>query len=253
MIKVYYIMHSCFMVELDDRYLLFDYFDKSVVSDVVEFSGCLPELDPNKYLYVFASHSHKDHWWLENLRWADSRANIKYILSKDIRLGRNYLIRNGFDLSIKDKIQFVGSMKTYKVDDMVIETLRSTDAGVAFIVQVNGLNIYHAGDLNWWNAEGKGELYGEVYGREYKRMLKPILNRHFDLGFVVMDARMGEDGYFLGMEYFVKNIECDHIFPMHMWGQYQWIERFKKRPGIANLRDRIIDIDRENVIFEIED
>ena len=144
-------------------------------------------------------------------------------------------------------------MKTYKVDDMVIETLRSTDAGVAFIVQVNGLNIYHAGDLNWWNAEGKGELYGEVYGREYKRMLKPILNRHFDLGFVVMDARMGEDGYFLGMEYFVKNIECDHIFPMHMWGQYQWIERFKKRPGIANLRDRIIDIDRENVIFEIED
>ena len=232
MIKVYYIMHSCFMVELDDRYLLFDYFDKSVVSDVVEFSGCLPELDPNKYLYVFASHSHKDHWCLENLRWADSRDNIKYILSKDIRLGRNYLIRNGFDLSIKDKIQFVGSMKTYKVDDMVIETLRSTDAGVAFIVQVNGLNIYHAGD---------------------KRMLKPILNRHFDLGFVVMDARMGEDGYFLGMEYFVKNIECDHIFPMHMWGQYQWIERFKKRPGIANLRDRIIDIDRENVIFEIED
>ena len=65
MTKVYYIMHSCFLVELDDRYLLFDYFDKSVVSDVVEFSGSLPELDPNKYLYVFASHSHKDHWWLE--------------------------------------------------------------------------------------------------------------------------------------------------------------------------------------------
>ena len=253
MYKVYYIMHSCFLVELEDRYLLFDYFDKDVVRDTVIFSGSLPQLNPEKYLYVFSSHSHKDHWWLETLKWADERDNIHYILSKDIRLGRNYLIRNGFDLSIKDKITFVAPLKKYHVDDMTIETLRSTDAGVAFVINVNGMNIYHAGDLNWWNAEGRGELYGEVYGREYKRALKTILNRHFDIGFVVLDSRMGEDGYFLGMEFFIKNIECDHIFPMHMWGDYKWIERFKGRPGIANLKDRVVDIDQENMLFEIED
>ena len=253
MFKVYYIMHSCFLVELEDRYLLFDYFNREVVSDTVTFRGSLPELDPAKYLYVFASHSHKDHWWLENLRWADSRSNIHYILSKDIRLGRNYLARNGFDLSIKERITFVAPMKKYHVDDMTIETLRSTDAGVAFVINVNDMNIYHAGDLNWWNAEGRGELYGEVYGREYKRALRPITNRHFDIGFVVLDSRMGEDGYFLGMEHFIKNIECDHIFPMHMWGEYKWIERFKSRPGIANLKDRVVDIDQENMIIEIED
>ena len=246
-------MHSCFWVELEDRYLLFDYFDKDVVRDTVIFSGSLPQLNPEKYLYVFSSHSHKDHWWLETLKWADERDNIHYILSKDIRLGRNYLIRNGFDLSIKDKITFVAPLKKYHVDDMTIETLRSTDAGVAFVINVNGMNIYHAGDLNWWNAEGRGELYGEVYGREYKRALKTILNRHFDIGFVVLDSRMGEDGYFLGMEYFIKNIECDHIFPMHMWGDYKWIERFKGRPGIANLKDSVVDIDQENMLFEIED
>ncbi len=253
MYKVYYIMHSCFLVELEDRYLLFDYFDKDVVRDTVIFSGSLPQLNPEKYLYVFSSHSHKDHWWLETLNWAEERDNIHYILSKDIRLGRNYLIRNGFDLSIKDKITFVAPLKKYHVDDMTIETLRSTDAGVAFVINVNGMNIYHAGDLNWWNAEGRGELYGEVYGREYKRALKTILNRHFDIGFVVLDSRMGEDGYFLGLDYFIKNIECDHIFPMHMWGDYKWIERFKGRPGIANLKDRVVDIDQENMLFEIED
>lgn len=253
MYKVYYIMHSCFLVELSDRYLLFDYFDKNVVADTVEFHGSLPQMDPAKSLYVFASHCHKDHFWLESLRLAEGRNNVKFILSKDIRLGRNYLIRNGFDLSIKDKIQFVTAMKKYHVDDMTIETLRSTDAGVAFAINVNGMNIYHAGDLNWWNAEGRGELYGEVYGREYKRALKPLLNRHFDIGFVVLDSRMGEDGYFLGMEYFVQKIECDNIFPMHMWGDYKWIERFKGRPGMANLKDRIVDIDRENMIFEIEE
>ncbi len=246
-------MHSCFLVELEDRYLLFDYFNKEVVKDTVVFKGGLPTLNPEKYLYVFSSHSHKDHWWIETLRWANDRGNIHYILSKDIKLGRNFLIRNGFDLSIRDKITFVAPLKKYHVDDMTIETLRSTDSGVAFVINVNDMNIYHAGDLNWWNAEGRGELYGEVYGREYKRALRPITNRHFDLGFVVLDSRMGEDGYFLGMEHFIKNIDCDHIFPMHMWGEYKWVERFKSRPGIANLKDRVVDIDQENMLFEIED
>ena len=153
MTKVYYLMHSSFVVELDDRYLLFDYFNRDVCADVVSYRGSLPEFDPNKKLYVFASHSHKDHWWLENLRFADSRDNVKFILSKDIRLGRNYLIRNGFDLSIKQKITFVAPLKKYHVDDMTIETLRSTDAGVAFVINVGDMNIYHAGDLNWCNRQ----------------------------------------------------------------------------------------------------
>lgn len=253
MYKVYYIMHSCFIVELTDRYLIFDYFNKELIKDMFVFQGSLPQFVNEKKLYIFASHSHKDHWWIEVLRWADNRENVHYILSKDIRLGKNYLLRNGLSPDIKEKITFVSPLKKYQVDDMVIETLRSTDAGVAFFINTCGLNIYHAGDLNWWNVEGRGELYGEVYGREYKRALKPIINRKLDLGFVVLDSRMGEDGYFLGMDYFIKNIDCTHIFPMHMWGDYKWIARFKSRPDIANLKDRVVDIDRENLIFEIED
>lgn len=253
MYKVYFIQHSCFLVEFDDRYLLFDYFDNSTISDMVVLHGALPKLDSKKFLYVFSSHSHKDHFWLGVLSWAAEREKIKYIFSKDIRLGANYLLRNGYDLSIKKKITFVGAKQKYEIDDMVIETLRSNDAGVAFCINVAGINIFHAGDLNWWNVEGRGELYGEQYGREYKRYLRPIKNRHFDVGFVVLDPRMGEDGYFLGLEYFIQNIDCEHIFPMHMWGDYKWIDRFKGRPEIANLKDRVVEITQENMLFEIEE
>lgn len=246
-------MHSTFLVEMDDRYLLFDYFDKSAVEDMVSFSGNMPVLDDNKKLYIFASHSHKDHFSLEVLRWACERDNIAYILSKEIRLGRNYLLRNGIDLSVKDKICFVTARKKYQVDDMVIETLRSTDSGVAFFIKVGDFTVYHAGDHHWWNATGRGELYGEVYGKDYKRELKLIENRHIDLAFVVLDPRLGEDGYYLGLEYFLKNMEADNIFPMHMWGQYVWIDRFKRRPDIVNLANRIVDINRENMCFNIED
>ena len=36
-----------------------------------------------------------------------------------------------------------------------IRTLKSTDEGVAFLVEAEGKSIYHAGDLNWWYWEGE--------------------------------------------------------------------------------------------------
>ena len=252
MTKVYYIQHSTFLIEYDDRYLLFDYFNKDVLADRVEFHGGMPILDDNKHLYVFASHGHKDHFDLEVLRWAKERNDITYILSKHIRLGANYLKRNDIESSVKDKIKFVTPLNTYQVDDMEIQTLRSNDEGVAFIVKVCGQIIYHAGDLHWWNWSDRGELYCEAIGLEYKRQLRALSNMHIDFGFVVLDPRMN-DGYYLGLDYFVKNIDCDLIFPMHLWGEYKLIDDFKRRPDLGRLADKIIKMDRENMVFEIED
>lgn len=242
MVKVYYLMHSSFVVELMDRYLLFDYFNRDDLSAYVQYRGGLPEFDIEKTLYVFSSNGRKDHYTQDIFNIPGVR---KFILSKDIKINKGIVE--------KERVQFVKPLHKYEVDDMKIETLRSNDVGLAFVISVGDFNIYFAGTLNWWNAEGRGELYGEQYGREYRRYLKPILNRKFDIGFVPMDGRMGEDGYFLGMDYFIKHIDCDTIFPMNMWGQYEWINRFKTRPDVANLKERVVDIDRENMIFEIED
>ena len=168
MLRVTYVWHSCFVVELDKSILVFDYFPKEAV-ETVHFEGKMPELDANKHIYVFASHSHKDHFSLEVLRWREKYSQISYIFSKDIRLGRAYLLRNGFDPEIKKQIHFVSVIEKYEIGDLVVETLRSTDAGVAYLVQAEGLSIYHAGDLHWWNSGMEGELYTKTYGDAYKR------------------------------------------------------------------------------------
>ena len=49
--KITYIHHSSFCVELENSILLFDY-----------FKGELPEFNKDKKLYVFASHFHQDHF-----------------------------------------------------------------------------------------------------------------------------------------------------------------------------------------------
>ena len=47
----------------------------------------------------------------------------------------HFLEKHGFDLSVRELITYVSPCEQYQVDDLEIETLRSTDAGVAFYVK----------------------------------------------------------------------------------------------------------------------
>ncbi len=71
------------------------------------------------------------------------------------------------------------------------------------------------------------------------------------MAFVVLDGRMG-DGYAFGMNYFAENIDADLIFPMHLWQEYELIGKCKHQPCLARLADRIVDIDRENIVYEVK-
>ena len=53
---VTFIAHSAYLVEWDKFYTLFDYTYEP------DYTGALPELNPDKPLLVFASHSHEDHF-----------------------------------------------------------------------------------------------------------------------------------------------------------------------------------------------
>ena len=49
--KITYIHHSCFLVETDSCYYLFDY-----------EKGRLPDMDAAKPIFVLSSHGHADHY-----------------------------------------------------------------------------------------------------------------------------------------------------------------------------------------------
>mgnify|MGYP000538470716 CR=1 FL=1 len=56
MVKITYISHSCFAVELEHSVLVFDY-----------YQGELPLWNPEKTIYVFVSHRHYDQFFQGNL------------------------------------------------------------------------------------------------------------------------------------------------------------------------------------------
>lgn len=223
--KVTYIHHSGFSLELPDRMLVFDW-----------FKGELPETD--KPIYVFSSHRHHDHF---DPMVFDIGDRAKYILSNDIRMRPE-----GCDITK------IGPHKTVEVDGMVIETLKSTDEGVAFIVTVGDRVIYHAGDLHFWLWEEENDedrLWNENMTKKFLSEIDKIRGRHFDIAFVPLDPRQGAEYMDKGMEAVLERCTADHVFPMHLWGDHSVIPAFKERhPQYAPV---IADITREGQVFEM--
>lgn len=244
-----FVHHSCFVVETEERVLIFDYFEDGKVKGY-HFMGVLPEFDADKQVYVFASHFHQDHFDLAILKWTEKYPKIHYILSKDIKLSDRYLEKNGISSSVKEKITFVTHGKQYQIDDMKIRTLRSTDSGVAFLISMEGKYIYHAGDLNLWKWEGAGELVNGKEAREYKREINKLADYEIDVAFVPLDSRQGKFA-FEGMLYFMEHVDAKAVFPMHMWQDYSYIAKFKSKISNGAFARRLVDISGENEAYEL--
>lgn len=227
--NITYIAHSCFSVELENVILLFDY-----------FKGELPKFNEKKTIYVFSSHNHEDHFNISIFQLLKRYPNVKYIFSKDIKkkFGRKFFYTHGVDENTYEKIKFIGSNQIFETLDLKVETLNSTDQGVAFIVTADGKTIYHAGDLNLWGWNGNSEIDNENAKEEFEKEIMKIKNRHFDTAFVVLDSRQ-EDWFHLGFDYFMKNTDTDKVYPMHFWNDSSVIQKLKEMDCSEIYRDKI--------------
>ena len=187
--KVTFIEHSGFMVEMEQNVLLFDY-----------YQGEIPSFDGSKTLYVFASHSHADHYDPAIWKLKEQYKDIHYILSDDIKDNEGAVV-----MKAHEKKEVAG---------IEIETLRSNDMGVAFLVKVEGKTIYHAGDLNWWHWNGEPEEDNEYYKKTFQDEMKYLEGKKIDLAFMLLDPRQ-EDKYCWGMNYFLEHTDSKVVFPMH--------------------------------------
>ena len=228
--KVTYIVHSCYYVELEHCGLLFDY-----------YSGPLPETD--KPLYVFASHSHDDHFSPDVFRLSQPGKEVHYLLSKDI-------FRSRVPEELKESVTFVAPRQFYEVGAVRAATLRSTDQGVAFLVECEGKLLYHAGDLNCWVWDGAPRFQNDQMKRAYQEELEHLAGKYIDVAFVPLDPRQEAD-FDLGMKYFFEIAGADHVFPMHMWGDYSVVPLFKSTPTYREYADRVMDVKGPGQVFEL--
>ena len=228
MMKVTYLGHSGFFVEMEDACFLFDY-----------YKGELPEADRGKKLFVFVSHGHYDHYRKEIFSLRDQYDQVRCLISSDI------FVREAED------IRPVKPNEETEVLRCRIRTLRSTDEGVAFLLKYRGRTIYHAGDLNWWHWEEETEEYNTAMRRAYQSEINKLQGEKIDLAFVPVDPRLGEQ-YCWGLDCFMKRTDTKRVFPMHFWDNYAVFDRLALEKCAQDYEDRIIRIEREGQSFLLE-
>ncbi|ROR22117.1 L-ascorbate metabolism protein UlaG (beta-lactamase superfamily) [Mobilisporobacter senegalensis] len=240
-LKVVYLYHSGFAVKTKNHLLIFDYYSKPGT----DFNNLITDISPIEELeaqniIVFSSHRHPDHFDKRILDWTEMLPNIQYVLSDDIKFGKN----------INKNILFVHFNREYSLDNLEIHTLHSTDEGVAFYIETDGINLYHGGDLNWWHWNGETKHYNDTMAGQYKHEIDLLKGKKIDVAFLPMDPRL-EENYLLGIDYFIKTLQPEIVFPMHFGENYKVFDWLNKDDRADNYRPRIQNITHIGETFVI--
>jgi ankyrin repeat protein/L-ascorbate metabolism protein UlaG (beta-lactamase superfamily) len=131
---VWYLGHSGFAVKTKKNLLVFDYFSQNRSPD--EPGLCNGAVSPDEIkgekVTVFASHEHADHLDPDIYEWNGSIKDLAYVF--------------GCRANGAPPFELMGPRETRKVHGMKITTIESSDPGVGFVVEVDGMTIFHAGD-----------------------------------------------------------------------------------------------------------
>ena len=198
--RLVYIYHSGFVVEAEGFSILIDYFKDTNPDPAKGFvRGEL--LKRPGTLYVLASHFHPDHFNPDVLKWKEEKDDIKYIFSKDILKRRRAKAEDAFYMKKGD---------VYQDEHLTIRAFGSTDVGISFLIETQGKQIFHAGDLNnWhWKDESTPQEVAEAEGN-YLKELDIIAKETSVMDLVMFPVDVAQQ--------FIGRIKTGIFVPMHFW------------------------------------
>lgn len=218
MVEVVYYLHSGFSCALGDVLLVFDYWRGENGRLREDRRLTANELNRYREVVVFISHSHEDHFDPVVYEWAKeigAKTSIRYVVSEDVPEGR-------------------GSLRVRPGDvcepfaDVRVKVFDSTDLGVSYLVEKDGIRIFHAGDLNFWHWREESTLREIDEAEEaFRTAVDSIMKERIDLAFFPVDQRQG--GLFdAGANYFIVSVKPRLLVPMHFWGRAEVAVEFAR-------------------------
>ncbi|TAH74853.1 MAG: MBL fold metallo-hydrolase [Anaerolineaceae bacterium] len=244
-INVTYLDHSGFLIEWDSCYWLFDY-----------YKGQIPDIDDNKMLVIFVSHSHGDHFNPKIFDLYKKHPNTTYLISSDIKINEKTRNKYGITDEIYNKIIVVKSDMEYQIFDIdnnsiLMNTLKSTDSGVAFLIRYMGKTIYHAGDLHLWMWMGEDKQFNNDMKARYYKEISKLKDRTIDLAFTPLDPRQ-EEWYDLGLDALLDSTVIKYVFPMHFWDKPEIISKYKEERKAKQISATIMDIKEQGQCWSLD-
>ncbi|WP_297011586.1 MBL fold metallo-hydrolase [uncultured Dialister sp.] len=208
-VDLYFLHHSGFMLELETMILVFDYY----LDPLKRLEDRLEKTD--KPVYFFVSHVHGDHF-NRAIRKFEKRAS-GYFLHRDCHLA----------LADESLLHEMDVGETVNEGPLSVHMYGSTDAGGSYMVEAEGLTIFHAGDLNWWHWAGEEDSENREARDWFFRELSCIKEKEVDIAMLPVDARQ-QAAREWGVKAYLSHFSAGLLIPMHAFGQ-RWAPSYEFR------------------------
>ncbi len=209
-VKITYLYHSCFSLQVDKKVLLFDYPGRGVEKKAEDrFRKMLNGKD----LYVFVSHAHGDHFSTDVAKFSSDAESTHFILSRDVP-------SHGLSVTLKD-ITEAQPDSSYSLQDIGVRTFESNDAGVAYLIKLNSLTVYFGGDLAKWNWPEWSEKKRKEHVKVFDETTDILKEKDIDIAFSNTDQRLKS---WAGPVEFIEKVRPKYFVPMHTFGNVEWID-----------------------------
>jgi L-ascorbate metabolism protein UlaG (beta-lactamase superfamily) len=205
---IWYLFHSGWAIKTRDHLLVFDYFQPRRPPE--DPGLCNGRIEPSEIagadVTVFVTHEHRDHYDPAIFEWQETLPHVTYVVGCPIEGDHPHI--------------FMGPREERMVDGMKITTIESNDTGVGYVIQVDGLTIFHAGDHANRHQDFSGPFKAEI---EYLQSLgiRP------DIALMpVSGCGFGDQvAVKMGVYYALETLKPLAFLPMHSGGgEYRYHE-----------------------------
>jgi ankyrin repeat protein/L-ascorbate metabolism protein UlaG (beta-lactamase superfamily) len=205
---IWYLFHSGWAVKTRDHFLVFDYFDPRHAPQEAGLSN--GRIDPSEiageHVTVFVTHEHSDHYDPAIFEWREEIPNVSYVLGCQIEEDYPHVFMQG--------------RQEREIDGMKVTTIESNDTGVGYVIEVDGLVIFHAGDHANRHQDFSGPFREEI---DYlaEKGVRP------DIAFMpISGCGFGDQvAVKMGVHYTLDTLKPLVFLPMHSGGgEYRYQE-----------------------------
>jgi len=242
-LKICYTGHSGWVLLFEDKVLIIDYWSQGEKIKEESLSNGFINTNEfkNKKVYVFATHDHGDHYDTTILAWQKDIKNIQYI----------YGFKPEDSWIHKDKgyhgpsFTYIEDNKSRTIDDIKITTIKSDDTGQGFLIELNGMKVFHPGDHALFNEETKA-----IYKKEIDFIAEKT--KSVDIAFLPVTgcpSRWQKEKIVEGFFYVVDKLNPQKVFPMHAFGREHLLREFAEIGKKKNYSNQIICVENKGDHF----
>ncbi|SYZ72134.1 hypothetical protein TRIP_C20249 [Candidatus Zixiibacteriota bacterium] len=242
--QLWYLGHCGWAIKTANHLMVFDYFPGNALpTELSLVNGHInPEEIKDMNVEVFVSHNHQDHYSPVIFGWQPTAKNLTYIFGfRPEELPEN--ARQGYD---GRPYEYIGPREAKTVDGMQISTIRANDGGVGFLIEADGLKIFHAGDHAGWDNGESQPFTSEI---DYLAGLTPSV----DMAFInTTGCRFSRDTLALQQSVFytIEKLFPRLTIPTHGQGREYVYRDYAARIKANNFKTDVVCADFKGDRFE---